>query len=80
MEAVPDLFPEGAVDFAFEGPLRFKGISLLLPKDVGDPVDYAKERLGILAPSYIYSDLKIRKTALDEASPQTIEILAPPAF
>jgi hypothetical protein len=78
VEAAPNLFPDGEVEFKIHTWVSFRGFAVNVPLNVADPMMYAEARIRALLPRYAFSLPVLRKTSDDGGTVHAIEVLFAP--
>ncbi len=78
VEAAPDLFPDGQVEFQVHTWATFRGVAVNVPLNAGDPVAYSGARVRALLPQYAFSPPVLRKTNDDAGVVRAVEVLFAP--
>jgi hypothetical protein len=78
VEAAPDLFPEGMVEFQIHTWATFRGVAINIPLNATDPVPYSEAKIKTLLPHYAFSPPVLRKTNDDTGVLRGVEVLFAP--
>lgn len=78
VEAAPDIFPCGKVQFQIHTWAVFSGVAVNVPLNASDPVSYAAARIRALLPQYAFSPPRLRRTSDEGGTVRAAEVLFGP--
>jgi hypothetical protein len=78
VEAAPDFFPDGQVEFQIQTWVNFNGVSVNVPLSAGDPIAYSKTRIKALLEKHDLDTAKVRRTCDASGELLAVEVLFQP--
>jgi hypothetical protein len=78
VEAVPDVFPDGRVEFQIQTWVNFNGVAVNVPLDASDPLAHSKARMKALLGKPELDSPKLRRTRDESGELRAIEVLFEP--
>jgi hypothetical protein len=78
LEAAPDLFPEGRVEFQVHTWATFRGVAVNVPLNADDPIAYSEGRVRALLPHYAFTPPVLREATCDAGVVRAVEVLFAP--
>ncbi|HEY1171775.1 MAG TPA: hypothetical protein VGH19_10420 [Verrucomicrobiae bacterium] len=78
VEAAPDIFPDGEVEFHIHAWAKFSGVAIHVPLNAADPIDYATAKIKTILPRYAFVAPVLRRTSDDKGLVRAVEVLFKP--
>jgi hypothetical protein len=78
VEAAPDIFPEGEVEFQIRTWVTFRGVAINVPLNTSDPLSYSTAHIKAFLPRYVFLPPVLRQTRDDGGVVRAVEVLFSP--
>lgn len=78
VEAAPDVFPDGQVEFQIQTWVNFNGVAVNVPLNASDPLAYSKARIKALLEKPDLDSPNLRRTCDESGELRAVEVLFEP--